>query len=125
MPLPFGFGPLALVHPSALSLTLFLTLLPLPTLLTLTLCPHPIKIPIAVGMLRVPILHHFPFLLLVSTVATLGISFLITKAGSLRYFFGLPNQADSRIPGRALKGLIPMIVLIIIIAIEFALAKLL
>ena len=76
-------------------------------------------------MLRVPIVHHFPFVLLVSTAATLGISFLITKAGPLRYFFGLRNKKDSFIPGQAFKGMIPMIVLIIIITIEFTLAKLL
>ena len=82
------------------------------------ICPssfHLHQVPIAVGTLRVPILHHFPFLILLSTIATFTVSFLITKSGSLRYFFGLPTAADAFIPGKALKGLVPGIVLAVVI----------
>ena len=77
-----------------------------------------VQISIAVGILRVPILHHFPFLLIFSTIATLGLSFLITKSGPLRYFFGLPAGESSFIPGKTLKGLLPAIILASIIIIE-------
>lgn len=82
-----------------------------------------ILIPIAVGTLRHRVLHHFPFLLLFSTIASLLVSFAITKSGPFRYFFGLPTKPDSIIPGTRAKGLIPGILLTIIIIIEIVLAN--
>ena len=76
------------------------------------------QVVIGVGTLRVPILHHFPFLLLFATIATIGISYLIVKSGPLRYFFGLPTAKGSLIPGNALKGLVPGIILAIFVIIE-------
>ena len=74
-------------------------------------------------MLQVPVLHHFPFVLMASTLVSLLVSFGIAKAGGLRYFFGLPPPEDSYLPGKALKGLIPGLVLVVIIVIEVILAN--
>ena len=83
------------------------------------------QISIAVGTLRVRILHHFPFLLIFSTIGTLALSFLITKSGPLRYFFGLPTSETSVIPGKTVKGLLPAIILAVILIIEVLLGNLL
>ena len=76
-----------------------------------------------VGILQVPVLHHFPFSLLLSTIATTAISYLIVKSGPLRYFFGLPTEKGSFLPGKALKGLIPAIVLAIVVIFEVIVAN--
>jgi hypothetical protein len=73
---------------------------------------------IGVGILRVPILHNFPFLLLFSTLGTSALSYLIVKSGPLRYFFGLPTSKGSILPGKALRGLIPGIFLAIVVTVE-------
>ena len=83
-----------------------------------------LQVVIAVGMLRVPVLHHFPFLLAFSTITTFALSYLITLAGPVRYFFGLPTAEDAIFPGKALKGLIPGIVLAIVIIIETVVSNL-
>ena len=36
------------------------------------------------------------------------ISWLITKAGPLRYFFGLSTPADSMLPGKKMDGFVPL-----------------
>ena len=58
------------------------------------------------GALRVPYLKNIPF-----TVLTTLLSFLITKSGFLRYFFGLPPPKDSFLPGKTLRGFVPTIIM--------------
>ena len=53
-------------------------------------------------------------LLILSTAATLLVSWLITKAGSVRYLFGLPTNYNSFLPGSRLNGFSFLIVLIIL-----------
>ena len=53
-------------------------------------------------------------LLTLSTAATLCVSWLITKSGSLRYLFGLQTKPNSLLPGSRLGGFGPLIVLILL-----------
>ena len=53
-------------------------------------------------------------LLILSTAATLLVSWLITKAGSVRYLFGLPTKYNSLLPGQRLDGFSFLIVLTIL-----------
>ena len=57
------------------------------------------------------ILGSFPIVLILSTIGTLAVSWLITKSGPLRYFFGLPTKKESYLPGKALNGMVPVIVM--------------
>ena len=60
------------------------------------------------------VLGSFPVLLTLSTAATLCVSWLITKSGSIRYLFGLQTKPHSFLPGSRLGGFSPLIVLILL-----------
>ena len=66
-----------------------------------------------------------PIVLLLSTIATLIVSWLITKSGPLRYFFGLPTKKDSMLPGKALGGMLPTAVLLVLFVTVALIANLL
>ena len=83
------------------------------------------QVVIAVGTLRIEGVPHFPFLLFFSTIATLGVSYLITLCGPLRYFTGLPTTSGSCIPGKVWKGLMPGMVLALILIVEVVLGNVL
>ena len=73
------------------------------------------------GALWVPFLRALPFTLLFGTFITGVISFLITKAGFLRYFFGLPCTKNSFLPGKFLRGFVPVISMTMFIILSFVL----
>ena len=81
-----------------------------------------ILVMIAAGASWVPHLRTFPVVLILSTAATLAVSWAITKAGPLRYFFGL-NTKSSILPGTALGGFAPNTVLGGLFAIAWILAN--
>ena len=83
-----------------------------------------ILVGIASGTLWVPYLGSFIGTIMLVTLTTGGIAFLITKSpGPIRYFFGLPSK-HKWIPGEKLKGFGPFIVLILIGIIEIIAANL-
>ena len=50
-------------------------------------------------------------MLILSTVGSLAVSLLVTKAGPLRYLFGLPTPLGSLLPGEKSGGFLPLHVL--------------
>ena len=79
-------------------------------------------VPIAAGALWVPYLRTFPVMLILTLVPTIGLSYLITKSGSLRYFFGLPTPPGSWLPGQLLRGFLPLLVLSVLVVLHVILA---
>ena len=70
------------------------------------------------GTLWVPYLGSFPVTLILSTVCTSAVAFLIVKSpGPVRYFFGLPSDHNA-IPGKLLAGYLPLIILLIVAVIQ-------
>ena len=67
--------------------------------------------PVTSGALWVPYLRSFPVVLAITTVPTVALAYLITKSGALRYFFGLPPPRGSFLPGKRLRGFVPVLVL--------------
>ena len=67
--------------------------------------------PVTSGALWVPYLRSFPVVLVITTVPTVALAYLITKSGSLRYFFGLPPPKGSILPGKRLRGFVPVLIL--------------
>ena len=63
------------------------------------------------GAMWVPYLRTLPLTLIIVTLLTATISFLITKSGSLRYFFGLAPPKNSLLPGKILRGFIPVLIM--------------
>ena len=63
------------------------------------------------GALRVPYLRSLPVSVIITTLLTTLLSFLITKSGFLRYFFGLPPPKDSFLPGKTLRGFVPILIM--------------
>ena len=53
----------------------------------------------------------FPAVLLLSTLATLAVSWLVTVSGPLRYLFGLATPPGALLPGSSLGGLLPLAVM--------------
>ena len=53
----------------------------------------------------------FPVVLLLSTAATLAVSWLVTVSGPLRYLFGLATPPGALLPGSSLGGLLPLAVM--------------
>ena len=53
----------------------------------------------------------FPVVLLLSTLATLAVSWLVTVSGPLRYMFGLATPPGALLPGSSLGGLLPLAVM--------------
>ena len=67
------------------------------------------------GTLWIPYLGSFIVTIILSTVCTCIIAFLIIKSpGVIKYFFGLPSN-NGIVPGKKLAGFIPLIVLCIIV----------
>ena len=64
----------------------------------------------------------FPVVLILSTIGTLLVSWGITKAGPLRYFFGLPTRS-SILPGTLMKGFAPAAVMSLLFVIACFLAN--
>ena len=50
-------------------------------------------------------------MLILSTVGSLAVSLLVTKAGPLRYLFGLPTPPGSLVPGEKSGDFLPLIVM--------------
>merc|ERR550519_2480463 len=63
------------------------------------------------GAMWIPYLRTFPITVIIVTLLTTTISFLITKSGSLRYFFGLAPPKDSFLPGKKLRGFVPTLIM--------------
>jgi len=63
---------------------------------------------ITAGASWYPHLRSLPVVLSLSTAGTLALSWVITRAGPLRYFFGLPSKT---LPGSCLRGTVPTVVL--------------
>ena len=63
------------------------------------------------GALWVPYLRSLPISVIIVTLITTIISFLITKSGPLRYFFGLAPPKDSFLPGKTLRGFVPTLIM--------------
>ena len=59
-------------------------------------------------------------MLILSTVGSLAVSLLVTKAGPLRYLFGLPTPPGSLLPGERCRGLLPFILMMLVYAAAFA-----
>ena len=84
-----------------------------------------VLVPLAAGASWVPHLRTFPLVLLLATLATLALSWSITQAGPLRYFFGLPAKQQSRLPGKQLGGFLPLLTMAGLIVLAALLANLL
>jgi len=84
-----------------------------------------VLIPIAAGAswMNLGYIGSFSFVLTLSTIGTLLISWIITKSGSLRYFFGLSSVGDSWLPGKPLNGCIPVVVMSILFVVIALLAN--
>ena len=65
------------------------------------------------GVLWVPYLGSFPVVLILATLASGLVSHVITKLTNFRYLFGLKPANDSFLPGKKLRGFIPVICLAI------------
>ena len=63
------------------------------------------------GALHEPYLRTLPITVIIVTLLTTTISFLITKSGPLRYFFGLAPPKDSFLPGKTLRGFVPTLIM--------------
>ena len=64
------------------------------------------------GALWVPYLRSLPVTVIIVTLLTTLLSFLIaTKSGPLRYFFGLAPPKGSFLPGKLLRGFVPALVM--------------
>ena len=63
------------------------------------------------GAFWVPYLRSFPFTVIFGSLITGCIALLITKAGPLRYFFGLRCPPGSSLPGTKMRGMIPVTIL--------------
>ena len=76
------------------------------------------------GTLWVSYLGSFPATIILSTICTLIVSFLVVKSPDpVRYFFGLPSK-HSIIPGEKLSGFLPLIGLCMLMVIESVVANL-
>lgn len=64
-----------------------------------------------VGALWVPYLRSLPITIILGTLLTTLVAFLITKAGPLRYFFGLAPPKKSFLPGKYLRGFVPTLIM--------------
>ena len=53
----------------------------------------------------------FPAVRLLSTLATLAVSWLVTVSGPLRYMFGLATPPGALLPGSSLGGFLPLAVM--------------
>lgn len=81
-----------------------------------------VLVPIVVAVSEYEYLRSFPVVLILSTIGTLLVSWGITKAGPLRYFFGLSTRS-SVIPGKFMNGFAPTLVMSILFVIACFLAN--
>ena len=65
----------------------------------------------------------FPVLLLLSTLATLAVSWFITKVCPARYFFGLAATKQANLPGEKLRGFLPLVVMSVLFVLATILAN--
>ena len=75
------------------------------------------------GALWVPYLRSLPISVIIVTFLTTIISFLITKSGPLRYFFGLAPPKDSFLPGKTLQGFVPTLIMIALVITHIIIAN--
>ena len=73
------------------------------------------------GTLWIPHLSSFPVNLILTTFATVLMAHLIIKMTNFRYFFGIPTATNSFLPGKKIRGFIPVILLSIIVIISMVL----
>jgi len=59
--------------------------------------------------LWVPYLGSLPSNLILATLATTALAYLVTKITALKYFFGLPTTSDSCLPGNICSGFLPLL----------------
>ena len=71
--------------------------------------------------LGTPVLQSFPIVLIIATIVTSALSFLIVKLGPLRYWFGLPPPKDSLLPGKVIRGFLPLAILLVAVIIVYLL----
>ena len=71
--------------------------------------------------LGTPVLQSFPIVLIIATIATAALSFLIVKLGPLRYWFGLPPPKNSLLPGKVIRGFLPLALLLVAVIIVYLL----
>ena len=70
------------------------------------------------GTLWVPYLGSFPATIILTTICTCIISFLVAKSpGPIKYLFGLPSKHNI-IPGEKLSGFLPVTILSILFVVE-------
>ena len=77
------------------------------------------------GTLWVPYLRTLPVSIVLGTIFSTLVSFLVTKSGPLRYFFGLPGGPGSLLPGKKLRGLAPVLVLTVLLGSAIIVANIL
>ena len=65
----------------------------------------------------------FPIVLLLATLATAAVSWIIVKSGPVRYFFGLPTKKQSKLPGTTLRGFLPLLVMAVLFLVAALLAN--
>ena len=67
------------------------------------------------GILWVPYLGSFPVALILCTIGSGLIAHVISKLTNFRYFFGLKPSTNSFLPGKRLRGFIPVLCLAVIV----------
>ena len=70
-----------------------------------------INVMLGAGAMWIPYLRTLPVMLIITSFLSITASYFITKSGSLRYFFGLPAPQGSCLPGKQLRGFLPVLVL--------------
>ena len=80
---------------------------------------------IAAGALWVPYLQSFPLMLIITTIVSIALSYLVSKCGPLRYFIGVPPPRDSSLPGKRLGGFVPVLLLSGLAVLQCAMTNLL
>ena len=75
------------------------------------------------GLLWIPKARSLPVVLTLATIITTIFSFLITKSGSFRYFFGLQPPKGSILPGKLMRGFSPTVVLGLLVILQIIVAN--
>ena len=77
------------------------------------------------GALWEPYLRSLPISVIIVTLISTIISFLITKSGPLRYFFGLAPPKDSFLPGKTLRGFVPTLIMTALVIMHILISNIL